>query len=325
MYKHFESQPTKRNNLFLATVCVMSLMGLIGCGGGSSLSGGPIQIQPAPPAFSGPLSAMSETVTFDSISATLSSCTAPVVCINSSSILARSSTHQIEIDPLADTVEITSGPGGTTNLTFNGVDFINGTSPRAVDTELEGVNVTERLTLLLPGAAASTLDWASYGVWSITTDIAPAGQQFVGGALSFGVLTPLTGKPVSGTATYSTGFMDGLYVNAAQLRFTLQGSASMTANFDTGEVLGTLSGIQATPIGGGAAVGFGDISLNANISGVNFSGAASSTGLVGVGPALNGTVQGSFYGPTAQEAGGAFRIENATGTDHAVGAFAVRQ
>lgn len=306
-------------------LCTFVITCLSGCGGGSG-GGGAVVSFPTP-TFTGPLSSITEPVTLDASAATIESCSpAAAGCppISSAIFLRSPAVHQISIDPVADTVEITSGPSGTIDLSFNGVEFINGTSPRASAEEIESGSMTERLTLLLPGVAASTLDYASYGVWSITTDNLPANVLFDGGALSFGALTPLKDMPTTGTANYNTGFMDGIYVNAARETFNLTGDATLTADFKSLKVTGLLDNIQAVRILASPppATSFGNIVLDGSISGNNFIGSASSSG---VAVPLSGSTVGSFYGPAAQEAGGVFQIQNVSGTEHAVGAFAVRK
>ncbi len=303
-----------------ALFCTFVLTLLSGCSGPSG-GGGAVVSFPTP-TFTGPLSSMTEPVTFDATAATIQSCS-PLPCIpaTSSTISPRSPLNQITIDPIAGSIDITSGP---ISLSFDGINYLGGATIRATDTEVESGSVTERLTLLLPGDTASTLDWASYGVWSITTDISPGNQLFDGGALSFGVLTPLNDMPTSGTANYNTGFMDGLYVNAARETFNLTGGAKLTADFKSLKVTGLLDNIQAVRILASPPqpTSFGNIVLDGSISGNNFVGSANSTGIA---VPLSGSVQGSFYGPAAQEAGGVFQIKNVGGTEHAVGAFAVRK
>jgi len=323
MSRKISADPIFLRGVRTAVFCTFLITYLSGCNGGGG--GGAVVTFPSA-TFTGPLSSLTEPVTFDASAATIESCTSVGCPPISSAIFLRSpAVHQITIDPIANSVDITSGPGGTIDLSFGPVKFINGTGPRALALESGSGSITERLTLLLPGPApASTLDWASYGVWSITNVISPGNQLFDGGALSFGVLTPLNDMPTSGTANYNTGFMDGLYVNAARETFNLTGDATLTANFQSLKITGLLDNIQAVRILASPppATSFGNIVLDGSISGNNFVGSANSTGIA---VPLSGSVQGSFYGPAAQEAGGVFQIKSVGGTEHAVGAFAVRK
>ncbi len=268
---------------------------------------------------------MSAEVTFNASRAGVQTCRndALIVCTTFSEIRGRTIPgHQVTIDPAAGTVKIAPA-FGKASVTFSGVNYTTGVTTFQTVVQSPGLG-TETLKILLPGTAASSLDWASYGVWNTFTAVNPltGGEFFSGEALSFGVLTPLTDMPTGGGASYN-GFMDGFYVNAANQSFSLRGNADMTATFDTSAVSGQFNTITTSPISLGVpapGVPFGDINFSANISGNNFSGSASSTGIA---VPMNGTVQGSFYGPAAVEAGGVFRITG--GGEHAVGGFAVRK
>lgn len=309
----------ERHALFAAFLVAASLSGCSGGGNGAATEAPVSAIS-----FSGPLSAMTAEVTFNASRAGVDTCRndAVVVCTTRSEIRGRTIPgHQVEIDPVARTVKIAPA-FGKTDVTFSGVDYTTGVT--TFQTVVQSpVLAIETLKILLPGTAASNLDWASYGVWSsIQVNPLTGGEFFTGEALSFGVLTPLTDMPTTGGATYN-GFMDGFYVNAAKESFGIRGNADMTATFNTGVISGQFNTIVTTPISAGVpapGVPFGDINFSASISGNNFSGSASSSG---ISAPMNGTVQGSFYGPAAVEAGGVFRITG--GGEHAVGGFAVRQ
>ncbi len=317
MFQYSKRISSVRTAPAAAALCAFLLGGLSGCGGGGpggfETGGGATT-----PPFTGPLEAMTEPVTFNSVAATIKNCSNSADCNPSSSIATRSALHQITVDPDALTVDISSG---TFDVSFSGVDFTGSTTVIGNFVEVQGAT-TERLTILFPDVGANPFNWASYGIWSTLTVEFPSGDRLLdGGALSFGILTPLSGMPTTGTANYSTGFMNGLYVNAARNNFTLSGSANMSANFGTGAITGQFTGINAVPLGADIPLTpFGNINFNATISRNNFSGSATPTG---TGESLNGPLQGSFYGPTAQEAGGTFFITG--GNEHAIGGFAVRR
>lgn len=310
-----------RNAPAAALLCALLSGGLSGCGG-SGLSGGfETGTGATTTPFAGPLEAMTKPITFNSIASNIENCSNPLDCDPSSSIATRSRQNQITIDPNADTVDISSG---SFDLSFAGVDFTGGTTGTTVIgdfSETQGAT-TERLTILLPNAGTNPFNWASYGIWSTLTIESPSGDElFDGGALSFGVLTPLSSMPKTGTANYTIGFMNGLYVDGSRDNFSLSGAANMTVNFNTRAITGQFSSINAVPLGApGPVTAFGAIDFSATLSANNFSGNATSSG---TGQSLNGPLQGSFYGPTAQEAGGTYFITG--GDEHAVGGFAVRK
>lgn len=306
-------------------LCALAVLGLSSCGGVSTATGG-FSISSG---FEGPLSAMSEEESFEANQTSVETrrnATPPFTTTSGLSPRGTAPDHEILIDPDAGTVTITPA-FGSPEIEFTGIDYTSGTTTFATSTHTAG-DTTNELKILLPGAAASNLDWASYGVWSSHTAVPMGVETFQGEALSFGVLTPVNDMPVGGSATYQ-GPMDGFYVTSAREAHSLSGETSLTAAFNTGQVTGTIDNITTAPITDGtpalAPAAFGDINLTATISRNNFSGTASSPG---TGTALSGEVQGSFYGPAAAEAGGVFRMDGTAGpglTEHAVGSFAVRR
>ncbi|GEM_PF-2753954 len=122
--------------------------------------------------------------------------------------------------------------------------------------------------------------------WSSITDI-----------FSIGDITPISGMPTTGTATYNGFAVSGKIAGNV--------SSAMTFNVDFGTH--TISG-QTNAL----VVNFGrEVSLSTGtISGNTFSGIAHSDAHDGI--VFNGKYSGRFYGPAAQELGGTAEFNNPT-------------
>ncbi|MCK9352950.1 MAG: FecR domain-containing protein [Gallionella sp.] len=179
--------------------------------------------------------------------------------------------------------------------------------------------------------------YSNFGEWRLLptpAGLAPAtatgpfsSGEFAGGML----MTPSTSMPVSNFAVngyYYGAMVGGAQNSATNTPYTLLGGVSLFANFTTGALSGTATGIQVVDRTTGGAVGyFNDLSLAATIATNAFSGAvtagAAPAGLtaspVNVAAGTLGSTSGHFYGPTANELTGIWQL--ASGTIQASGAF----
>ena len=161
--------------------------------------------------------------------------------------------------------------------------------------------------------------WLAYGNWSISSsaNVIQNGSVYV-----TGFETPLAGKPTTGTATFN-GFITGatFFPNGANLPVaSLNGTAQLTANWATGGISGTASSIVATPLPAGSqpTQGWNGLTFSGTItSGTTaFSGTTTATGNIGSTFALTngatGTLNGQFYGTTAQEVGALWSVNDGT-------------
>jgi len=155
----------------------------------------------------------------------------------------------------------------------------------------------------------ANLDWTRVGYWGSNGYWDYGG--FSRGVFVAGYETPAGDVPTSGTATY-TGLAQGsVYyaVNQQTTEVSLTGNASFTANFGTRNVSGSLTGMTA----GGAP--WNDVAFNSTITGNAFSGTTSVTSTPGGSASLlgnaAGTVEGRFFGPSAQEAGAVWTLFDA--------------
>lgn len=187
-------------------------------------------------------------------------------------------------------------------------------------------------------AAIGTLNYTLLGAWTY----APAGGGSYLGMTVTGSGTTPANVPTSGSATYngtgSHGGVVGAYFvpsgTGTVAGGALSGNASVTANFATGAITGTLSNMTATPTVG-TATPWNDVALSGSVSRgpstVFFNGststgnAPSGAGIAGFSSAATGIVSGGFYGPNAEEVGATWSLTepNATGGGKtAFGAFA---
>jgi hypothetical protein len=186
-------------------------------------------------------------------------------------------------------------------------------------------------------AGAVGLAYTSFGVWSLNPcDNSSSCLPKYAGAFAGGQpgQTPTSSMPTTGSATYTGGAV-GYVVqpNAAHTAGEFYGASSLTVNFVTGGITGSITGITAysTNNSGSGATQLGtvnNIGLTATISGSNFSGTTNVTG--GAGTAFNiagatGSLAGSFYGPTAQEVAGVFSLSGGTNSVAVVGSLGAKQ
>ena len=143
--------------------------------------------------------------------------------------------------------------------------------------------------------------------------------------------------PTTGTATYTGGAVGyvgqttGTTVSNHAAQFW--GSSSVSANFATNALTGSITAINAYSVGNGGSgqtlLGtINAITLTGTISGNGFTGttAASAT----AGSAFNttgatGSLSGGFYGPTANEVSGIFSLSGGTNHTTLIGSFGAKQ
>lgn len=135
--------------------------------------------------------------------------------------------------------------------------------------------------------------------------------------------TPVARVPTSGSATYTgTGTVNGTYAipsgaNAIEMG-TLNGDVSLTANFANNTASGSLTNMKAQAADGSTTAPWNDVflagTLTRGTTGVTMNGLTSTstnTGPAGF-SAAHGHFNGALYGPTAQEAAGAWTLSETT-------------
>jgi hypothetical protein len=171
--------------------------------------------------------------------------------------------------------------------------------------------------------AFGTLSYTAAATWAYI----PAGTSTLyEGFSATGWGTPIASVPTSGSASYTgTGAKGGTvgvyYVpsgNGGISTGTLVGDMALTANFTVGGVTGTLSNMTATPVGGGAATPWNNITLSASINrltnNASFVGTTSTSdapagaGSAGFSSTATGGLGGAFFGPNVDEVGGTWTL-----------------
>ena len=219
-------------------------------------------------------------------------------------------------------VSLTSGSKSQTFATSSGDTIGNlGTylgasySDIAFATDANGTNVG-----IAAEPLASNLNWnyQSFGAWETGRG---TGSGYAAVA-SVGSMTTGAGIPTTGNATY-TGYSGGVAISADGTQdFIVVSNFQATADFATRSV-----SIQATNSGSYDPV---NVITNLNDTQYNYTGvltySAGSNSLSGtiLTSVNNGTADGRFYGPSANEIGGIFEVRGA-GVYGYFGAFGAKQ
>lgn len=174
------------------------------------------------------------------------------------------------------------------------------------------------------------LHYSNFGYWTMVPAAAVPGTLTLSAWAGGTQFT--TTMPTTGSATY-TGVTSGTsLVNATNTAYDLNGVVSLTANFATSNITGSITRITATNTNGlipVAAGSFNNITLTGTINGNAFSGSAAAGAVpAGTNPAsiaagTAGTTAGHFYGPAANEVTGVWALS--TGTVQALGSFGAKQ
>lgn len=174
--------------------------------------------------------------------------------------------------------------------------------------------------------------WSTGGVWDYAEDQVRHRAVFVAG-----YETPASAMPASGTATYTGRAQGWVYIPTAQASGMLlcnceetavTGNAAFTANFGTRNLTGSLTDMRAPhPWYEGETEPWNDVAFTATIAGNGFSGATRVTSSPGqvwaLGEDATGTIEGKFFGPSAQEAGAVWTLFD--GTNAVIGTLSGRK
>ena len=168
--------------------------------------------------------------------------------------------------------------------------------------------------------------WTIFGYEDMASDVVLSQSN---GNIAYGYRTPVDGIP-SGSATF-TGQMEALGWdgNAAGLQgdsttMHYRGDIDLTASFDDVSIRGEFSDVESRPGSGSWSDTNATMTFNATIDGNGFS-AADLAGTGDLAGYANGTVNGAFYGPAAEEAGGVFAATDGASNRHLTGWFGAEQ
>jgi len=157
----------------------------------------------------------------------------------------------------------------------------------------------------------ASLIYSTYGTWKKQDDIDACDGvdchtiQF--GVFATGVPTPLAQMPNSGSATYSGGAAGFATITDTNSQiYSLTGTSSLTANFSTGTISGTLTlsnGALTSNYSSLASVTV-ELATTSFKGGNTFSGSATSASLT----SSSGSYSGAFYGTSAAEVAGTAQV-----------------
>ncbi len=287
-----------------------ALLMLGGCGSGGSSGVATTVTQPvSPPPTNTSLASLVTSQSFTNNAATQTATIDPVT----EKVSAGASTSQaltVAYDVASNSYTITTQGRSQTFAPANQTSAANGVSIYAITNGA----TTDRLTLesaTVTGYNASYPQYSGLGYWQRTTtgssDSSVSVDFFIYGLNTAAASVPTTGQAAFGTSVYGLVTLPG-----SEARF-FQGTGRMDVDFLDGLFITSASanetGIQSqTNYGNGVTIaGSGKLSSGANA----FSGAITYNGLNST---STGTVNGQFYGPTAQELGAAFTTTGPDGS-----------
>jgi hypothetical protein len=212
------------------------------------------------------------------------------------------------------TLNITNG-GATFSQTYAGTQF---QSLAGALTLSQLASAIEQVGFLNAGTtgivfqgANQGLSYSAFGAWASDD----GGGAFRIGNFAIGKETAPAAVPVTGSANYS-GATTGVGSSTGGAYFAFTGNAAITANFLSGAVTTTFSGLTTQNLQTDAL----GVLPNQTGGGV-IAGNKYSTNIAGGGMA--GTANGTFYGPTAQETAGVWR--SGGGGTAVIGSFGAHQ
>lgn len=200
---------------------------------------------------------------------------------------------------------------------FSNANFNNATLPSTA--QIDCVTTVGECSATVNGNTIGTVinaldpaiafNYQSFGYWLVSGSFGSATVT----AMSFGSPTPASGVPTTSGATYN-GRSGGVYVDPTGQLFTYSGGMTSIVNFGTRSISFATTVTSVNAVSGGTLPAFGSLAVNGTltytaVSSPQFSGPVTAPGAFG-GGGLSGTANGSFYGPTAQEIGGVFSLNN---------------
>src|SRR5437868_2620921 len=203
---------------------------------------------------------------------------------------------------------------GQQNISFSRTEYLAAKSSAAY-TYYRDTATGATLKLLNQSATnpVIALTYVTYGKWS------PRPQSPIvlnDNYVVFGSITPAASVPRSGSASYNF-IVDGTYqLNGAPVSsktYALSGNGQLTANFAS-----ATTGITLTPVAtntvNGSKIQFGTLTGGGFIDASTSSWNATSRSRAADGTKTLFSANGNFFGPSAQEIGGAFTLTRTLGT-----------
>lgn len=161
-------------------------------------------------------------------------------------------------------------------------------------------------------------NYQSFGAWN-QQNAAGSGSISVS---SFGQATPATAVPTSGQATF-TGKSAGLYVSPSGQGSIAAADLTVNANFST-RSLGLSTSATTIARDLKAPVSAPHLNLSGTLTYSAGTNAFAGT-ITNAGGTMSGSSKGQFYGPTAQELGGAFSLKSSSTVETYTGAYGAKR
>jgi len=202
---------------------------------------------------------------------------------------------------------------GQQNIGFSRTEYVAAKSSAAY-TYYRDTATGATLKLLNQGAAnpVIALTYVTYGKW---TPVPQSPIVLNDNYVVFGAITPASAVPRSGSASYNF-ILDGTWQLAGSpsgKTYSLAGSGRLTADF-TNAMMGLSVTPVATNLGTGSKIQFGTLTGAGFIDASSSSWNATSRTRAADGTKTLFSAQGNFFGPQAQEIGGAFTLTRTLGT-----------
>ncbi len=295
----------------LSAVALATLTGACGASGGGGgvvttpppVTGGPGTPTPTTPTPTPPNTSLMSPMVSETFAAQSVTGTARFGGTGTVPGAAGAAPLSIAYDASTNSYTLTTGGRSQTFRPANAVPGTGGTREYRV---INGAT-QDSLVLTQPGTSGSlNYQYVGGGFWQRST----TGADAVDGsfdAFTYGVVTPDAGRPRTGRASYDVVLLGTMATSLNAVPLALSGNGQMIADFANGKVIGA-GRLTGTDTSSGATALERDFALSASIG--SSGGLTGRFGFSGFGP-MEGSLDGRFYGPGADEVGATFA---ATGT-----------
>lgn len=231
-------------------------------------------------------------------------------------------------DPAGVSASVTNNSAAAFDVTVNSVTDGTSASERfteanvvvrqpdvIVATKIGGDNLIHEVVL----GGVDTLSYTRWGFWARSDSNKVLGANEIVATLYGGRETPVGAVPIAGSATY-LGITVGVGIDRAGVVDAIAGNLSLTANFSTSTVSGSVTGLinsQSAPLDARAT-------MAGTVGGNGYAGTVQGTNLSGNTVLGSGNFDGKFFGPAAEETAGKWNF-NSTDGSKLMGAFGARR
>lgn len=304
-----------RNRVLVSAAILVMASVVTACGGGGGPSVGVVTPPPPPalPTPPGPPAGSSASAVVwigPSVAVTAGGGTTPVRHIdNVASNISVVYDSQGTTSTADDRYTVRYGHDGYERTFANFTQTSDRLGAYRASVQLVGSNGEAMYVMDIGNVFANSLDYVQMVSFERDTDVTHAQLAY----LTVGQQTPRAAMPTTGTARFE-GETRGLVSPSLTSLYGTVSDIQMTANFATGALSGSTSNFRTQSLTTSNATLGND--ANFTFSGsitsgtANFAGTASAASFGG--PGMSGTVQGTFFGPNADEVGLAYDLNMST-------------